>query len=468
MNISIEDVARHFFHEPNKDLSNKTELRFGKHGSMSVDLQKNSWYDHEEKEGGGVIDLVKREQGFTDTKQCYEWLEQEGFKEKEEKVYRRIVRCYDYTDEDGTLLFQCVRYEPKKFNQRQPRENVDGKSGWVWKITQGEYTDKVTGEKIQIEKDVRFVPYKLAELVEGIANGHIVYFVEGEKDVEALQQWNLTATTNPMGANKFHDNLLPYFKDADVVVIADNDKAGKEHIELVAFKLGSVARRVRLLDLVQFWPECPAKGDISDWIKASGTVEKLNKIVEKLTDYEPPEPTILNSQKHKAAKSDIDACVLRVHAGDRKELTDAVEKRLIEAECGLYLRGGLIVRVDYYKMKTWDEDTIEAISIEECGNDFLMEVIAEHCAFERYDKRSEGYVSCNPPEWLARTLKQRKSRLGFKLLEGVTNCPYIRANGGLVIDAGYHEATGMIREGQALLRLMTTRQRMMHGGPWTG
>jgi hypothetical protein len=434
--ISIEPIARHFFHEPNEDLSNKTELRFGKHGSMSIDLTKNSWYDHEEKEGGGLFDLIKREAGITTDAQCYEWLEREGFKERE-KLYRRIVRCYDYTDEDGILLFQCVRYEPKKFNQRQPRENVDGKSGWVWKITQGEYTDKVTGERIQIERDVRFVPYKLPELVEGIANGHIVYFVEGEKDVEALQQWNLTATTNPMGANKFHDDLLPYFKGADVVVIADNDKAGKEHIELVAFKLGSVARRVRLLDLGQLWSECPTKGDISDWIKAGGTVEKLNKIVEKLMD-EPPEPTILKTPKAKAGP-----CVLRVHPGDRKELTDAVEKRLIEVECGLYLRGGLIVRVDYYKMKTWDEGTVEAISIEECGNDFLMEVIAEHCSFEKYDKRSEGYVPCNPPEWLARTLKQRRSRLGFKLLEGVTNCPYIRANGELVIEAGYHEATGI-------------------------
>jgi hypothetical protein len=137
------------------------------------------------------------------------------------------------------------------------------------------------------------------------------------------------------------------------------------------------------------------------------------------------------------------SCVLQVHPGDRKELTDAVEKRLIGVECGLYLRGGLIVRVDYYKMKTWDENTIEAISIEECGNDFLMEVIATHCSFEKYDKRAEGYVPCNPPEWLARTLKQRKSRLGFKLLEGVTNCPYIRANGELVTEPGYLGDTGI-------------------------
>jgi hypothetical protein len=36
--ISIEPIARYFFNAPNEDLSSKTELRFGKHGSVSVDL----------------------------------------------------------------------------------------------------------------------------------------------------------------------------------------------------------------------------------------------------------------------------------------------------------------------------------------------------------------------------------------------------------------------------------------------
>lgn len=42
----------------------------------------------------------------------------------------RIVATYDYTDRDGVLLFQAVRYEPKGFRQRRP----DGKGGWVWSL----------------------------------------------------------------------------------------------------------------------------------------------------------------------------------------------------------------------------------------------------------------------------------------------------------------------------------------------
>jgi hypothetical protein len=34
---------------------------------------------------------------------------------------RRISATYDYTDGDGELLFQAVRYEPKGFSQRRPK-----------------------------------------------------------------------------------------------------------------------------------------------------------------------------------------------------------------------------------------------------------------------------------------------------------------------------------------------------------
>ena len=43
----IGPVARHFWGEPNEQLSKPSELRFGCHGSKSVDLEKNQFFDHE-------------------------------------------------------------------------------------------------------------------------------------------------------------------------------------------------------------------------------------------------------------------------------------------------------------------------------------------------------------------------------------------------------------------------------------
>src|SRR5271167_1682935 len=40
------------------------------------------------------------------------------------------VDHYDYTDENGKLLYQSVRMEPKTFRQRKP----NGHGEWAWKL----------------------------------------------------------------------------------------------------------------------------------------------------------------------------------------------------------------------------------------------------------------------------------------------------------------------------------------------
>lgn len=51
------------------------------------------------------------------------------FHEETPRQSARIVTTYDYTDEEGRLLFQVVRYDPKTFKQRQPAG-----TGWKWTI----------------------------------------------------------------------------------------------------------------------------------------------------------------------------------------------------------------------------------------------------------------------------------------------------------------------------------------------
>jgi putative DNA primase/helicase len=134
---------------------------------------------------------------------------------------------------------------------------------------------------------------------------------------------------------------------------------------------------------------------------------------------------------------------IRVQPGVRTETVDAVEDVLINSDCGLFQRGGLIVRVDWLPMKTWDEKDTYVQAIVECGNEFLTETIASLSAFEKYDGRSGGHRPCDPPGWIAKTLKERKSRLRLNILNGVTNCPFIRANGEIVTVPGYHPETGI-------------------------
>lgn len=83
---------------------------------------------------------------------------------------RKIVATYDYRDENNTLLFQVIRFNPKGFAQRRP----DGNSGWVYNLN-----------------GVQRVLYCLPETLKA----ETVYIVEGEKDADRLWSLGIPATT---------------------------------------------------------------------------------------------------------------------------------------------------------------------------------------------------------------------------------------------------------------------------------
>jgi len=246
----IEPVARHLLGEPNAGLSKANELRFGTNGSLAVDLDKGVWHSHETGEGGGVLDLIERETAISVRAEQMAWLETHGF--KPEPLRRVEVAQYSYVDENGVLLFQVVRFEPKDFRQRCPAGN-----GWSWSV-----------------KGARKVPYRLPDLL--AAPDATIYVVEGEKDVDRLMQLGLLATCNAGGAGKWSAELSEFFRGRRVVILPDNDEPGRKHAAKACAALGSVGAMVRVIHL----PGLPEKGDVSDWLDAGGTVEQLQKLLE--------------------------------------------------------------------------------------------------------------------------------------------------------------------------------------------
>ena len=72
-------------------------------------------------------------------------------------------------------------------------------------------------------------PYRLPELVNAISERETVFFVEGEKDVESLMKIGITASTLAGGIGGWDSyDLKDYFNSADLVLIPDNDDAGRE------------------------------------------------------------------------------------------------------------------------------------------------------------------------------------------------------------------------------------------------
>lgn len=64
MSGDIADLARSKFGEPNRRLSTRAELRFGRHGSVSVCMygeRAGLWFDHEGQVGGRLTDGTERQ-----------------------------------------------------------------------------------------------------------------------------------------------------------------------------------------------------------------------------------------------------------------------------------------------------------------------------------------------------------------------------------------------------------------------
>jgi len=177
---------------------------------------------------------------------------------------RRTVGTYKYRDETGQVLFEVVRYEPKNFSMRRPGEHGD----WIPNID-----------------SVRRVLYRLPEVIAAVQNNETVYVVEGEKDADRLASLGLCATTNPQGAGQWKAEYSESLEAAHVVILPDNDEAGRRHAEKVAQSLQGKAVSIKVLPL----PGLPDKGDVSDWLDLDGAndARKIEELAEAAGKWQP-------------------------------------------------------------------------------------------------------------------------------------------------------------------------------------
>lgn len=254
--VHAERIAKHYWGEPNKKLSKKGLLRWGNAGSKELDIQRGVYFDFEENHGGGVVDIVRRYGRQTITGSVAETLQRDFGITKQTadamQPAKYIEKIYEYYDSDGDLRYQVLRYQPKSFRQRRP----DGRGGWLWNMN-----------------DVEPLPYNLPEMM--LNPDAPVFIVEGEKAAERLMKLGLVATTSHGGAGKWSDALAPYFDGRNVVVMPDNDNAGKRHADQVVRALWGKANKIKRVEL----DGLPEKGDVVDWLFKGGTVRDLMEAV---------------------------------------------------------------------------------------------------------------------------------------------------------------------------------------------
>ncbi|MCW1965158.1 AAA family ATPase [Polynucleobacter sp.] len=158
---------------------------------------------------------------------------------------------HHYTDVQGEWLYSRMRLShPDKSKLIRPFYERDG--------------NFVLGEpKFDGKKPLYQLPL--------IKDAEIIFWVEGEKKVEALVELGLVATTSG-GATSHEGADFEPLRGKSVVIWADFDEAGKVHAKAVKTILEGIDCDVALIDVEGL--KLPPKGDVVDWIELNPSATK--------------------------------------------------------------------------------------------------------------------------------------------------------------------------------------------------
>ncbi|MEE1012629.1 MAG: phage/plasmid primase, P4 family, partial [Acutalibacteraceae bacterium] len=207
---------------------------------------------------------------------------------------------YYYCDKKNTQI-------ARKTKIRLP----DGSKHYVWqRFENGNWKTGLN--------DINLPLYNLPSLINSTEE---IYIVEGEKDADSMQNLGFVATSSPHGAgSKWDMGYNKYFKNRDVVIIADNDDAGIKHAKNIAVILCNVAKSVKVISAKNILPYIAEGGDISDIIEEypENAKEMITDVVERADYYLSPETTVIKSipsfcETNKYGDISVNAALLAEH-----------------------------------------------------------------------------------------------------------------------------------------------------------
>jgi hypothetical protein len=170
----------------------------------------------------------------------------------------KLTDSYHYTDATGKVLYEVLRYEPKRFSQRRP----DGNGGQIWNLD-----------------GVERVIFRWPEII--AAPSPMTFVTEGEKDCNRLWLLGLVATT--AAGSKWTDTCVQAMAGRFCVILEDNDAPGRTKALEAAHALYPVATGIRIVRL----PGLGEGGDVSDWLNAGHTRQEFLDFCNAVPDWHP-------------------------------------------------------------------------------------------------------------------------------------------------------------------------------------
>lgn len=155
--------------------------------------------------------------------------------------------CYPYNNQDGENLYYRLRCKHPVSGDKWIRPM--SKNGNGYHLKEPEFKD---GKPL----------YRLDHLHQNRES--IVYFVEGENKVKALNKLGLVATTSGGASSARTANFNP-LKGREIILWPDYDEHGQRHMQEVAERLLALDCKVFLIEVDKL--NLQEKDDVVDWLK---------------------------------------------------------------------------------------------------------------------------------------------------------------------------------------------------------
>ena len=313
--VSIRDVAESLLHLEKQD--GKYKYPGERTASIQLYTDTQSFNDFGRNVGGDIFKLVSHIEGI-DFKESLDEIvnffqirdvenkDEESSRPRwinylEEKKKCRYIEHYNYSLISLKGEYLGYAFTKVRVMHQIKKKDDNGDEVLIWDKTliygtlNGDYI------KCKLEKKAKdtFAIYgsSVFAIQEAIDRQETIFYTEGEKDVNTLMEKGYTAVTCG-GSGDWKSDASILFQNANVIVLADNDKpGGKLASTFVKYQKGVV----KSIKIIVPMPNTP-KADITDYFEAGHTVEEFKNLIKTGDDTESICAEVQQDQKQDVGK----------------------------------------------------------------------------------------------------------------------------------------------------------------------
>ena len=141
--------------------------------------------------------------------------------------------------------------------------------------------------------------------------------------------------------------------------------------------------------------------------------------------------------------------IVQLRGGQLPWIIDQAEQHLLASQQDVYQRGSLIVRPVQEDISIADGRKVSTTRLAQIRSNNMRETFSRAIDFQNLVPRT-GWISVDCPKQIADTYLEREGNWHLPRLARIITAPTLRADGSILDQPGYDEATGLLFEPQGV------------------